>query len=262
MKRTLRLFASLGLTLFVSFEASLFASTDGTEQVSVSYAASSPALSLHEPLIVEVRIENVGIEALTRDLHIDLKSRFTVTVSTPDGKTTPPLRLTASGISSWGPRSIAAGGQYLGRLVLNEWYDFGTTGHYGIKIELKNGLKTSTGAALDLPASKIIRVEVTPRSEMRLRAVCEELAATVESASSAQAMLDAAHTLKYVTDPIAVPYMRRVLARTNWVDWILFEGLVRIGTEEAREVLVSAAGEPGERAELARGALARLPLVP
>ena len=78
---------------------------------------------------------------------------------------------------------------------------------------------------------------------------------------AAQSMLDAAHTLEYVTDPLAVAYIRRVMAKTDWVDWILFEGRVRIGNEEAREVLVSAAGEPGERADLARGALARLPRV-
>jgi hypothetical protein len=236
------------------------AKADGAGQVTVSYAVASPAPSLHEPVIVVTHIENRGTETIIANLGADFKKHFVMTVTTPDGTTTPPLPPPfpeVGGIARLGRVSIPGGGQYSSKLLLNEWYDFSEVGTYRIRLELKNGFSTVTDAALDVPAAATIGVEMTPRNEWSLRAICEELAATVESASSTQTMLDAAHTLEYVTDPIAVPYIRRVMAKTNWVDWILFEGLARIGNEEAREVLVSAAGDSGERAELARGALAR-----
>jgi hypothetical protein len=68
--------------------------------------------------------------------------------------------------------------------------------------------------------------------------------------------------LKYGRDPIAVPYVRAVLAKTTHVDWILFEGLVRIGGVEARQALTNAAKETGERAKLATAALMRLKTTP
>ncbi len=57
-------------------------------------------------------------------------------------------------------------------------------------------------------------------------------------------------------------YLRRALDKTTRVDWILLDGLARIANLEARDLLATLANSPGERGQLARGALARFGQVP
>ena len=228
------------------------------EQVSIYYAPSSPTFSLREPLTVEVRIKNGGSELLIGDLGANFKGNFVLTVTPPEGTVIEPLHLAPSGFASAGHVTLRPGDQYTGTLVLNDWYDFSRVGTYTIGIALNGAFRTVAGSSVDTSTAETVRVQIVARDEKRLRAVCEKLEATIETAGSARVALDAARALSYVSDPIAVSYIRQVLSQTTRVDHILIDSLARIGNTEARQVLAGVAQEPGERAEMARGALARL----
>jgi hypothetical protein len=73
--------------------------------------------------------------------------------------------------------------------------------------------------------------------------------------------MDAARTLSYVVDPVAVPCMEAVARETSNLDRFIVEGLVRIGTPLARTVLDGMAiSTDRERSALSRDALRRFPV--
>jgi hypothetical protein len=64
--------------------------------------------------------------------------------------------------------------------------------------------------------------------------------------------------LSYVGDPVALPFLQKVLQATIRIDSIAIEGIRRIGTPEAKSVLAQLAASSGEeRAKLASDALRR-----
>jgi len=232
------------------------------QEVTVSYMVSIPTLSLYEPVLVDFRINNFGPAEVTANLGRGFNGNFVVVVTTPSGRTTDPLRVTHRGAAVLGRLSIPPSGDKGGTLVLNEWYDFNETGTYRIGIQLEGEFRAASGAEVDALTTATIQMEFTARDQERLRVTAEKLASAVLAAKSVGAAFTAARALTYVDDPIGAQYCREVLSRTTRADVILVDGLSRMGNEEAREVLASLAGGQGERALLARGALARLATSP
>ena len=56
-------------------------------------------------------------------------------------------------------------------------------------------------------------------------------------------MNDAASALAYVDDPIVVPYLERALRSGKYVEAAVIDGLVRVGTEDAAQVLITVVKE-------------------
>jgi len=260
---------SIGMLLYPTLAATLLTLVGGKaaspipgdrEEVTVSYEVPSPRLSLGEPLVVEFRVTNSGSGEVIADLGTNFKGNFGVTVRTPSGRMTDRLRISPPrGLVVFGRLSIPPRGEESQMLVVNEWYDgFNEVGTYRIGLDLEGGFKAVGGAEVDASTTATIEVEFTPRDQERLRAAAERLASNVLTPKSVSAAFGAARALTYVADPIGVEYSRQVLSQTTLVDLILIDGLATLGGSEARQVLTSLARDQGERAVLARSALARL----
>ena len=104
------------------------------------------------------------------------------------------------------------------------------------------------------------RLEILPRDELALSKKCNDLASAVEGASSAsQEAADAALALRYVRDPIAVPYLLRVLRAQRLVENFAIKGLEDIANELAVKALIDGSKmEYADTALLSRSALARI----
>ena len=97
------------------------------------------------------------------------------------------------------------------------------------------------------------------RSPARLNKICAELEKQAEIATTVDAAQFPALALSYVDDPIAVPYLARVLSAHALAYEKTVRGLERIGSDEAVEVLLSALNENyGDIAELATTSLGRM----
>lgn len=99
--------------------------------------------------------------------------------------------------------------------------------------------------------------EIAPRDERMLRLACERFVPLAGGVGVQR--FDAARALSYMADDAAIDCMREVLQATKNMDFIMFTGLVRIGSEQARAVLSEmTTSTDRERSALARDALRRL----
>lgn len=233
--------------------------------VKVSYKGPSK-VGLHEPIIVQFLLENWTAETIRFDLGFDRTRNFVVAVTRPDGAfvTTdafPPPKLDEGG--RIGRITLAPAERYADELVLNQWFPFDSAGTYQVGIRLATEIQLATGANLDTRTDGLVTLEVGPRDEGILRRICQELADSVLSTQDVSAQLNAARTLSYVTDPLAVSYVMNVLAVTDVAQSLLIPGLVRIGTPHARAALseLAQSGDEG-RSALARDGLGRFVLKP
>lgn len=127
-------------------------------------------------------------------------------------------------------------------MLLNEWEAFEQVGMYTIQITLP-GVGSGT-----------LTVIVGPRDPAHLNEVCNELATrAIETDNSAQ-ILSATHTLSFVIDPVAVPYLAKVALRKDEPD--AYRGLERIGDSNAVSALAALiTNGKGEVPMWARGGL-------
>jgi hypothetical protein len=232
-------------------------SSDQRDDIKVSYSATSPTFSLHEPVLVELRIRNDGIRTVIANLGAEYKSSFRMTVTTPDGRRTGPLLWEHQwGFAVSGRIHIGRGEEQARRLLMNEWYSFNEPGVYQLEFDILDAFSTEDGTPVDAVVRGGLKVEVATRDEGRLRAACRSFAADAENAVAAQTRLDAARAMTFMTDPVAVPCVRSVLSHTTWVDAVLIPGLAKIQTDEAHRLLEELVREGGDRGDLAMGALA------
>jgi hypothetical protein len=102
-------------------------------------------------------------------------------------------------------------------------------------------------------------LEIKARDINRLTKVCAELAARTEEARSVTDAQDPALALSYVRDPVAVPYLARVLSGHALSYQLAVAGLERIGNDAAIETLLSELNDKyGDIGDLARRALERM----
>lgn len=229
-----------------------------TEIMSYSTAAT---VSLHEPVVISLIINNVMSETLTIDLGLHRKGAFQIVVTSPDGErlSLSPLAKVREGIA--GPTSVTLepGQSFKQLLVVNEWYEFSKPGKYRIEVELSNSPQTQAGSIVSVARKFRATVQVVARDLERLRGVCESLMRQVLSSKSYQEAAETADVLSYVEDPVAVHYLRSVLESNKMVEGYCIAGLRRIGNIEAAQVLISImAMQEGEIAMMARNALFEL----
>jgi len=228
------------------------AAPGAAQDVGVSFSVVDPAVSLHEPVILEIAFDNQRSQPVVVNLGLGYKENVSVFVVTPDGKETARLTVPVSGFVAAGKATVDARGRYLARLILDEWYRFSTVGHYRVRIEILDAVRDMSGEPLEVASSGVVDVEVMPRDAHRLNAMGEQLAKAIETSESAAITMEAARTFRYLRDPIAVPYIVRALKKSRADDWMLLNALMEISGKEADQALAVAAAEPGERGEIAR----------
>jgi hypothetical protein len=228
----------------------------------VSYSLVSSKLSLHEPVIVNFTIDNVLMEPVTVDLGPDRKEGFRFTVTQPDSISTRLPPLIREGLARIGKVAVEPGQSYTQRLLVNEWFGFSMPGKYVVEVQLANPVRTQKGITITEGTKFRTALEITPRDAEKLRSVCESLFRQIIASKSYEQAAEAALTLSYVKDPVAVPYLKQALASNKMVEIYAIAGLGRIGNEEAVRVLISALQiRKADTAVLARSALSRIEAV-
>lgn len=190
------------------------------------------------PIYFDTAIQNSSTDTVRASMGHHGKWNYEFALVNPDGTTTaiPPYRKYGpgpKGLVTIGPNSTR-----LRRVVLDDWTTLPKPGEYTLKVRLTVLLSTSTNVSWQKEFFNDLRIVVGPRDPEKLRAMCERLTETALTASDADVAADAAMTLSYVQDPVAVPFQAKILAqaspaaRASAVD-----GLVKIGNREAQEAL-------------------------
>ena len=214
------------------------------------------SVTLHEPIVAVLTIENTRSEPIQVDLGDDRTDNLRVTLRQGSAPPAPSQRLPTGGIRRGGKISIAPGERYQQRLILDDWFVFDRPGAYEVDILLTTPIQTASGAPVSSPPGAALRFELLPRSETILRDTCARLTNTLLTSADVGDLHQAARELSAVRDPVAVAYISQVLDATERVDFILVRGLVRVGGPEARALAERLAGASSvERAAMARFAL-------
>lgn len=210
-----------------------------SDSVTVSFALRDSRITLHEPVYVEFSVRNELAEPISFDLGFDQKQGFRFSITQPDGSTVQVPRYERGGIGRGGALTLGADEGYKQSMLLNELFQITKAGEYWITVKLAVRIRTLSGRELAAPPLEKIGLNVADRDRKRLAQVCERLAKTATKADY-QAALDAAFALRYFQDPVAVPYLDRLITKgDSGVKGLAVTGLARIGTPEAVEILTS-----------------------
>lgn len=239
------------------------ARSEPTKALEVSYSLDSP-ITLHEPAIVQVTIQNVSSHGITIDLGWRDVAAFLFRVSTPEGNHVdiPPQDyrrgdIVMSGVAKY----LKPQGKFSERIILNEWDipeglaqpsanligrgTFNVPGNYQIAAKLA---VPTTGKEPSNPwiseddhpkievAETVLNLTILPRNEIVLKQRCENLIRRLRVAHRYDESYPIAKELSYVNDPAAISYLVMLVKETE--ELLAIEGLTRIGTDEAWEAMI------------------------
>jgi len=212
-----------------------------TGGVTIVFTIRESKVSLHEPVHIQFSIHNGLDEEVRFDMGLDGKHNFEFSVKKPDGslirippKPYPPYVMGRP--AEKGP--LAPGKTFTKTMLLDEWYQFPAPGRYVVEARLGGQVQTVSGTPIAPAPAPEIPIQVTPRDPKRLKTVCEELTKGAMNVNAWEAS-KAAFALSYVNDPLAVPYLRRVLKESFAGKDAAISGLARIGNPEAVQLLTS-----------------------
>jgi hypothetical protein len=213
---------------------------EASETLVIALKPVKPEYTLNEPVFVDL----VATNELREDVRLDLgPEHLQFVVTSPDGTRTVLTRPPAEGMRPITRLTLKPGQVDRRRILLNEWYSFDRSGTYALEVKLDGPAQTTSGASIPAPASGGVTIRILPRDPARLKAVCEELAKTAIGASDVKTATEAALALSYVRDPIAVPFLERVLKEAKLVRYHALSGLARIANAEAVSALIAATRE-------------------
>lgn len=210
------------LVMVICFYSPVFA-IEQTPNVRMQWTGESGA-GLFEPVYATFSVENNTTKAIQFDLGLNRKDAFEFSITSPDGAIhqTGKLQHDPDGaFGAIGNVSIAPGQTYSQRLLLNEWYDFPTSGTYTVRL--------TTNLAFQAPDP--ITVTIGAKNEQHLRDLCSALATQALSyIPPHEEQSDAALALSHIRDPIAVPFLQQILESGSSAAQDAAEGLGRIGS--------------------------------
>lgn len=240
-------------------------------KLEVAYSVPNTALSLHEPVLLDIAIKNNDPEAADFYLGQDKKEAFVFAITKPNGSRTELPPLFHMGLSEIGSVHLEPGARFTKELLLNEWSDFAEQGTYTVEVHLEPAvievpaaaylpkeLAQTTSSVLD-GARYTFAIQIGPRDPVRLDRICRSLLRQVLSADSISEQSVAAKKLSIVDDPIAVTYLEQMLSHQR-MEVLAVNGLERIGDVNAAKALIRAlkTQPPGTVNDLIRPALRRV----
>jgi hypothetical protein len=228
-------------------------------QVRVHYRLRTDTVVLHAPIVLLFTVHNGLTEPVTLNLGIDNAQFFQLSLATPDGKTlmSKPLR-TEGFFSGTGIVTVRPGQEYEQKLLLNQWFPFDSVGTYRVTARLSTDIGVGEQGQLS-SQGQTTRLVVKPRDAAELEGLCADLAKQIEDAPNAQLAREPALWLSYIRDPVAVPFLSRVLFARKLVESIAIMGLEKIANDDAIKVILSAVDDQfGDTAALARESLVRI----
>jgi HEAT repeat protein len=230
------------------------------KEVSVHFRFEENVVTLHEPVVLFFEVHNGLSQPITVTVGALVRQYFDFSLTTPSGQAVhrDPFEGRVDIVTAGdGKIIVAPGSDYKESLILNQWFSFENEGTYVLASKLTSDIETEDGSFAAKGESAQVRVN--PRDAARLNKICAELAKQVETAPDAEAAQEPARALSYVDDPIAVPYLRRVLSTNTLTSDKAIEGLAKIGNDAAVEALLSALNDSyGDIPDLTTNALARI----
>lgn len=254
MPKQVQIWASLVLALVVAVVGAAQA-----QPVRLTYALPA-AIPAGGPVVLDLRIHNDGPADVLVDVAPRFFARISVEVVRPSGErvSLPSVAEREQGFQQTGSTVLKPGADSTRSVVLNRWVDFTEQGVYRILVRAAAGpVRTAAGEPIQVNQPAEIPVRILPRDAEALRLICSGLFQQ-SLAPSAEEVLRAAMALSYVSDPVAVPYLRRLADRPLLAPEAV-EGLVRIGGSEAVAALTELAGHRDEFiSSVAKSGLQRL----
>lgn len=224
--------------------------------VILNVSVESPHLTTHEPVILSLVMRNDGPTRVHVDFGRDRKEGVVIEILSPSGKREYPSWPRRSGFSRTGEFDVGIGETYTQRLILNEIYDFEASGLYDINVRASERLQRSVHLS---ETSFHAEVEMEQRDQSILEKRCAGILAEVEDSTSYERAAESALALSFVNDPIAVPYLQKLLAANKLVEPIAINGLERIATLDAVKALSGELESSDKNGSgLARAALLRI----
>lgn len=209
--------------------------------VTILFTIPESKVSLHEPVHIQFSIHNELEEGVRFDLGLGGEQNFEFSVKQPNGslvRIPPPETGPSVMARAVEGEPVAPGKTFTKTMLLNEWYEFPVPGRYVVEAKLGGAVQTVSGTPIAAAPTQEIPVQVTARDPKRLKSVCEELTKKAMSPNYEEAS-QASRALSYVDDPVAVPYLGRVLKESFHSKLNAIGGLARIGNPEAVQVLTS-----------------------
>lgn len=232
----------------------------GTADVlSVSFKAPAQ-LTLHEPVLAELAIDNPAERPVVIDLGLGRTQFITVTVTLPDGSVVSPRLGLRDGLHRLGKTEIPAKSRYTQQLLLTEWLAFDTPGVYQIELglALPKGVPVQSALAAPLAATRF-ELTIGPRDANVLRARCGALASIMAVSQNAEERINAGRALTSMIDEAVVPCLKRASASTNEFDHVIMRSLNRMNQPAAEALLQEmATSDDEDRATMARSYLTGL----
>jgi len=233
-----------------------------TDRVEVQYRFLDDSITLGEPAVILFSVHNGLSQPVTLTLGAGATQFFQFSVKTPHGRVLQNSRNPGANVSvvvfGTGKTTIEPGADYQQRIVMNQWFNFNIPGEYTLTSQLSTDIELADGEDLP-PPNRITELRVRPRDPLRIEKMCQELLTQVENATTVDAEREPALELSYIVDPIAVPYIARLLSEHRLNYHLAVPGLERIGNDAAIEALIAATNDSyGDMAELARRALTRI----
>jgi hypothetical protein len=143
-------------------------------------------------------------------------------------------------------------------VLVNKWFDFDREGKYILEVELAEPPMTVAGTRMPKPQAGRLSIEVAPRDPVVLHRICAELEEKITSAPLSSSY-ELAEVLAHVKDPVAVPFLARLMEKDDKMAGVLAGGLERIGDASAIDTLLRYASDVSEdRRESVRTSLARI----
>lgn len=217
---------------------SLFSQPRPLPKIEITPTESS--LSLGEPVIVWLSAKNESSMSATLDLGLNRESALRFGINGPNGsfaRVSAPAFGSAETLVRVSTVLLAPGEEYSQRVRLSEWYPFSRIGTYRVTADIV-GMPYVSG-------ERRFTITIKPADPDRLRLACAQLLYKALY-SSDRAAQDAAIDLGRWRDPIAIPYLTRMLAAQPVARASAIEGLSRIRTLDAIEALLRFAAYASE----------------
>lgn len=259
MNHRLLLATSVSLTLIVA-SAILSCGSSAGEPV-FSIGLTQREVSLHEPVFVEVTVDNTRSKPIEIDLGVAEVGALRLEVVPRDGGSVessgPPIGPVT--FHAGGKVNVEPGESYRSRHLLSRWFAITSPGRYDVVAEFTGAVHEGDSTAVEVARRFVLPLEVTPRDPERLQEAARSLAETACQNRDLAAAHQAATALGSIDDPVVVPFLEGLLGCSYTVQVAAASGLGRIGTTEAITALLGAAesGDPN-LAEVARTVLRNL----
>jgi hypothetical protein len=215
----------------------------------VSIALEKSSITEHEPVILNIKIQNPSSTRLTFDPGYDWEN-IEIKVVDPDGHlwTRPPQGM-QEGMRFSNAVHVDPGSTTVLSVVVSDWFAFDKAGLY----EIEAGMRS--------PASSVnpeLSLVVEPRNEDVLKTTCSELLERANNSPTFSASLVAAKALSDVNDSAAVPYLLASMKKREFVS-LMINALARLNSQDAVNALTEASrSNDPETRNRARAALSSL----